>query len=82
MAEQKILECTLCMERYSVQDVKEGRYYPSTGVCDKCYVKASKGNKKVWCFGEFDKLASECRTECQDRRICKAFSTSKIALDS
>lgn len=74
MANERILECVLCRERYSVQDVKAGKYYPSTGICLACYEKALQGNKKIWCFGEFEPSVSECRAECPDRRPCKRFS--------
>jgi hypothetical protein len=71
MANDRILECVLCSERFSVKDVKEGRYFPSTGVCLGCYDKAKSGNKKLWCFGQFDGQAIECKAECLDRRLCK-----------
>ena len=74
MANERILECVLCTERFSIKDVRESRYYPSTGVCHACYEKAAAGNKKVWCFGEYDPSVSECRTECPDRRLCRSFA--------
>jgi|HubBroStandDraft_5_1064220.scaffolds.fasta_scaffold00789_8 hypothetical protein len=73
MANERILECVICQERFSVKDVKEGKYYPSTGVCHGCYVKAAAGNKKVWCFGTFDLSQLECRTVCSDRKVCRGF---------
>ena len=71
MADQRILECVLCSERYSIKEVKDGRYFPSTGVCMECYRNAKIGSKKSWCFGTFDGQAVECKAECLDRRICR-----------
>jgi hypothetical protein len=74
VGQQKILECVLCSKRYSIQDVKSGNYFPSTGVCLGCYGQAQVGNKKLWCFGTFQANAIECKTECPDKRICREFT--------
>lgn len=82
----KVLECTLCSTAYSVQDVEQGLFFPSTGVCKSCYSAGQRSSRKVWCFGKLDlrrghkivlkaynPKAPECRLHCPDREICKQF---------
>jgi hypothetical protein len=69
--------CTQCIERYTVEDVKEGRFFPSTSTCLSCYQKMAKS--KVRCFGKekmFDLKQLACQ-ECPDSRICRTFLRHK-----
>lgn len=65
--------CVLCPGTFTEQDVKEGIYFPSTGVCLSCYIKLAKSQSS--CFGEKSKynLRIIACQECLDNKICKAF---------
>jgi hypothetical protein len=66
--------CSQCPERYKLEDVQEGRYFPSTGVCLNCYQSMYKS--KARCFGKkkmYDSSTVACGQECQDSVICKSF---------
>ena len=70
--------CTLCPERYTEDDVKQGRYFPSTGVCVVCYKRMHKS--KLRCFGKekmYDSNTIICGTICPDSVICRAFINHK-----
>lgn len=73
MKDRGILECVLCGERYSVEELKNGLYYVSTGVCLSCYKTVPK--KKSWCFGHYNPVKYwECRGECMDSKVCRKFT--------
>jgi hypothetical protein len=65
--------CILCPSRFTVDDIKAGQYFPSTGICLPCY--KSMAANPVLCFG--DKIKYDTRTiacqQCPDERICKTF---------
>lgn len=70
----KTLQCTLCHEKFDWQQVRQLAFYPSTGICNKCYQEA-KDDEDV-CFGkkdQFDKHNLACKRICEDRKICKLF---------
>lgn len=75
----KVLECVSCGDRYSSEHVELEKYYPSTGICRKCYQKGLKISDEIWCFGGYNAIEyRECRIECPDRKVCKEFSKIKI----
>ena len=89
LTQARLLECGECRERYSLQDVEQARYFPSTGVCLLCYQRLQARPHQVCCFGKktlklpgkpvkygWDSQAVECRFECPDRNICRAFVLS------
>lgn len=70
--ERKILKCKLCPMIYSEADVRVGKFFPSTGICRRCYRKMQRVG--TTCFGKkFDSTAQECQFECPDRAICRVF---------
>ena len=84
-----LFECTMCAERYTLADVKNGRYFPSTGICENCYLQGKHSKFAVWCFGKtnvvknkkvvrygYDAKAAACTKECPDRHICRAFAVT------
>lgn len=72
-----VLECLLCGDRYSADDVLKGLYFASTGICKKCYMQGLKAENSIWCFGTFSVEYLECRFDCPDRKICKYFTSQK-----
>lgn len=70
---KKLFKCLFCTETFSTADVREGLYFPSTGICLECYWNLSRG---ATCFGKksrFDLTTNECGHECPDRKICRVF---------
>lgn len=66
--------CSQCPKMFSVEDVKNGDYFPSTGICAECYKKMAK--TKLRCFGKkkmYDPKSLACGLICEDEKICKAF---------
>jgi len=63
--------CVVCKGSFVLEDVKVGRYFPSTGACLSCYQRMNKS--KETCFGdEFDPKALACQV-CPDRVVCRVF---------
>jgi len=65
-----VFACSQCPERYTLDDIKHGRYFPSTGVCLACYIKMNKSS----CFGKkkyYNPSLPSCGIECKDSTICK-----------
>ena len=65
--------CVMCGESFTVEDVKDGAYFPSTGGCLACYQKMAKSS--ITCFGDaklYDRKALGCK-ECPDKRLCVIF---------
>jgi NAD-dependent SIR2 family protein deacetylase len=79
--EAKIFECIQCSKEYTKRDALEGRYFPKTGVCRKCYRKMAKAHPKIYCFGKeaSHKLPGYtpdneiCQKLCPDRDVCIQF---------
>lgn len=65
--------CVLCPKEFTEQDVKEGTYFPSTGVCLECYNRLNKS--RLSCFGDKDKydIRTVACQQCPDSRLCKRF---------
>jgi hypothetical protein len=81
-----LLQCLICKHHYSIEDVRALRYFPSTGICSKCYEAMQALPHQQSCFGKrnvvrdgkvvkfgFDQSTKECSSECVDRGICKLF---------
>jgi hypothetical protein len=74
LEEKELLWCLLCNKRYSLRDVREGRYRGGTGICSTCYTSMAKSMDT--CFGKiawYDAEAEECGSFCPDRKVCKEF---------
>lgn len=82
-----LFECTMCAAKYTLADVKAGKYFPSTGICLKCYEQGKHSSFAVWCFGKTDVVKKKkvirfgynaqsqaCKDECPDRHICRVFA--------
>lgn len=69
-----LFSCSSCNNRFSVDDVKKGNFFPSTGKCSNCYLKLAKN--KSQCFGKKKKYNASsvaCGIECPDSTVCKSF---------
>lgn len=77
------LECLICFERHSAEDVARGDYQLSTMVCSACYRKMQLAPHRVSCFGKptfillsgkkllgYDPDSEECGSSCPDRSVC------------
>jgi hypothetical protein len=70
----KLFQCTICQSKFSREDVKQLKYFPSTSVCEECYKEAQE-DRDV-CFGkkkQFDRHNLACKKFCADRKVCKLF---------
>ena len=70
--------CISCTEKYTEEDVKAGKYSPSTSTCVHCYKRMSKS--KVSCFAKeelYDISTIACGQECMDSIICRSFIKHK-----
>ena len=81
----KVLECLLCRQRYSHDDVASHRYWMETKVCSLCYCAMQSKPHHVSCFGKPTKLVEgnsrrlygynpnspECSRWCPDREVCR-----------
>lgn len=75
--ERALFKCQLCPLIYSVKDVEAGKFFPSTGICRRCYKKMQRSS--VTCFGkQYTQEAQECRHECPDREICRVMVLRRI----
>ncbi len=52
MPEAKVLECLLCVERYSREDVRRGFYQAETMICSACYARMQAAPYGKSCFGK------------------------------
>lgn len=69
-----MFSCTQCENKYTLDDIKEGNYFVSTGVCNNCYMRMS--NSKISCFGKsriYNPNSIACGQECNDALICRAY---------
>lgn len=70
----KVFVCQLCRAKFSMADVDELKYFPSTGVCAKCYKEAQED--KTVCFGKkkrYQPDSKACSEICVDRKICALY---------
>lgn len=80
-----VLECLLCRQMYSLDDVRRGLYFVSTMVCSACYSEMKEASTKVSCFGKkqtkhsvgYSTKNTECLLLCPDRVLCPQFITIK-----
>lgn len=66
--------CGQCEKRFCLDDADKLRFFPSTGICRKCYLDAM-GDGSV-CFAKkeyFDSTAVVCKRVCPDRHVCRLF---------
>lgn len=93
MANDKILRCSLCTKRFSIEDVKEYRFFPETLTCFGCYQTLSKRDYSFTCFGKQNKVSDtgkvikfgydpgasvDCSMHCPHRKICRLFASKEI----
>lgn len=70
----KLFQCIICETKFSEQDYKDLKFFPSTCICRKCYDEAEKD--KTVCFAkkeQYDRHSLACRKVCPDRKICKLY---------
>jgi len=75
---KKVFKCLTCTSVFSTEDVEEGNYFPSTGICLECYRGMRRSG--TTCFGKkskYDQTTNECGHECPDRNVCRAFVTAR-----
>lgn len=80
MKEKKIFKCQTCPVLFSTEDVEQGFYFPSTGICLECYREMKRSGRT--CFGKvekFDLTTNECGHECPDRNVCRVFIEARKA---
>jgi hypothetical protein len=78
------LECVLCGQRYTREDIERGWYVTSTLVCAFCYRAMQSMPYERSCFGKptvewedgrvqygYDPQAIECFKWCPDRHVCR-----------
>lgn len=65
--------CVKCSKRYTMQDVEDGYFFPSTSVCLECYQKLAKTSSS--CFADKSKysLKELACSSCVDNKICRTF---------
>lgn len=80
---EKLLECLICQQRFSVVDVKNNLFFASTMICSSCYNSGveSRGQND-WCFGGYDQSYRECRVDCPDKRICRLYTKKSITKEN
>jgi hypothetical protein len=79
--EARILECVRCTGRFSLLDVKSGRYVVETLTCRTCHKQMQKAPVTESCFGKektsttegYSEADVECRLHCRDRKVCRQF---------
>jgi hypothetical protein len=70
----KVFQCLLCEKKFTEQDFKSLKFFPSTNICSACYEDAEKD--KTVCFAkkdQFDRHSLACSKVCIDRKICKLY---------
>lgn len=78
---QALVECIQCAERFSEEDIVRYKYFPTTFVCYKCYMRMWKLPLSESCFGKAYKTnAAECRLLCPDRRLCPKFQSGAMQM--
>jgi hypothetical protein len=88
----EVLVCVLCSRRYSLEDVERFDFFPTTGICVKCYQAGKRVPYLDWCFGKtnivgkngkvvkfgYDAEAKACSQYCPDKKICALFVSGEI----
>lgn len=91
-ANQKVLRCLICRNKFTEEDVKTLTFFPETSGCYNCYKELSESPFSRTCFGKlnvvesgvirhfgYDPIASiDCSFHCPHRKICKLFAESRI----
>ena len=90
----KVLECLLCKERYSLEDIKQGNYHISTFVCSACYRRRQNMPYEKSCFGKpsiilngkyihygYSEEQPECKSLCLDRAVCRRVARGRLVAE-
>lgn len=78
------MECVLCQQRYSEQDVLRYEYFVHTNICYICYL--SMMSDPATCFGKkgpvrtWNPKAEACRSICPDRKVCPLFARGDMVI--
>jgi hypothetical protein len=83
-ADNIVIECLLCKDRYSKSDVENGLYQLEPMVCSKCYLALQRQPHHISCFGKptyitpdgkrlygYNPNTPECARWCPDRKVCR-----------
>lgn len=77
----RLLQCTECGGRFSINAIRENRFYVDSMTCGACYRAMQKSPPEVSCFGKpkgptegYSEADMECTMHCRDRVACKRFS--------
>ena len=90
----KVLECLLCKERYSQEDIKQGLYQISTFICSTCYRRRQRMPYEKSCFGKpsiifngkyihygYSEEQPECKSLCPDRIVCRRIAQGQLIVE-
>lgn len=80
----KFLECLICTERFSEEEILSGKYRLETMICSYCYSRLQRKPHHQSCFGKpttnlpdgkrllgYNAKALECKELCPDREVCR-----------
>lgn len=80
----KVLECLLCENKYSKEDIEKGNFQIATLICSFCYARMQNMPYEKSCFGKpslialngkkyfgYNPKAEECSRLCPDRSVCR-----------
>lgn len=83
-ATEPALECLLCEQRFSRQEIERGEYRLETMICSYCYARMQRAPYERCCFGKptliqldgkrlygYNPKAEECERICPDRVVCR-----------
>lgn len=79
----RLLECIGCSGRFTLSDVRDGRFTVLTMTCRVCYQEMAEDPGR--CFGKtkttdqegYSDKDVECRLHCLDRKVCGKFTLTK-----
>jgi hypothetical protein len=82
----KLLECVGCGGRFSLRDVREGRYFITSMRCRVCYRDLKRDQTS--CFGKtktskqegYSEADVECRLHCRDKAACVQFQRKRDSM--
>jgi hypothetical protein len=74
-----LFECLLCKDKFTVDDIRQKKFYAQTCICRKCYLVGVETNPRIWCFGKLQKINSpgyseesvSCSLLCPDSFLCR-----------
>lgn len=85
-AKLRCLECLECTGQFSLDAVRDGRFFVSTMTCRGCYKKMQAQPSELSCFGKlkqggregYSEDDVECRIHCPDRVVCRSVSKQGV----